>query len=488
VIDDYNLSEQNFSMEIVPERSYDVRLRDFEHGLLGFLAQHGLPTESIFVPIDERVQVFDNAGSVLKLIQTHKPKSIYISKFMAAVACGLFDAALNYMWDETISELRRRVAHYDISYFYDNAVASTERRKNLKTVDDLNKIDDYELIQGAKEIELISDLGFKHLDYIRYMRNWASAAHPNQNEITGLQLISWLQTCIKEVISLPESKAVVNIKLLLQNVKNSSISEAEAKKIGVFFLELTQEQVNSLVSGFFGIYTRQDTTTITRQNIHRLLPLLWGRVDEETRQQFGVKYGKYSADSDQTSAKFARQFLELVTAAHYIPPTLRAAEIETALENLLTVHHNYDNFYNEPPFARQLQRLVGPDGDIPSQISQKYVFGLVEVFLTNGYGEARVADPIYRSLIELFDSKLAFIAIVSFTNVTISSRLQFSRCQNKYRELLEMMKIKISMPALKELIDEIERFSDPLDTLKTNQRFREKVNNIKKILNVNFSN
>ena len=24
------------------------------------------------------------------------------------------------------------------------------------------------------------------------MRNWASAAHPNQTDITGLQLISWL--------------------------------------------------------------------------------------------------------------------------------------------------------------------------------------------------------------------------------------------------------------------------------------------------------
>ena len=25
------------------------------------------------------------------------------------------------------------------------------------------------------------------------MRNWASAAHPNQSELTGLNLISWLE-------------------------------------------------------------------------------------------------------------------------------------------------------------------------------------------------------------------------------------------------------------------------------------------------------
>ena len=46
----------------------------------------------------------------------------------------------------------------------------------------------------------ITQLGYKHLDYIRDMRNHASAAHPNHNEITGLQLASWLETCIQEVI------------------------------------------------------------------------------------------------------------------------------------------------------------------------------------------------------------------------------------------------------------------------------------------------
>ena len=30
---------------------------------------------------------------------------------------GLFDAALNYLWDELVSELRRRVAGFDLAYF-----------------------------------------------------------------------------------------------------------------------------------------------------------------------------------------------------------------------------------------------------------------------------------------------------------------------------------------------------------------------------------
>jgi len=98
---------------------------------------------------------------------------------------------LNYLWDETIHQLRRRVANYDVSYFYDNAVGNNaDKRKRLKDADDLDNLDDSELIMGARQTELITDIGYRHLDYIRDMRNWASAAHPNQNVLTGIQIIS----------------------------------------------------------------------------------------------------------------------------------------------------------------------------------------------------------------------------------------------------------------------------------------------------------
>ena len=66
------------------------------------------------------------------------------------------------------------------------------------------------------------------------MRNWASAAHPNQNEISGFQLVAWLETCVKEVISLPLSNITIQIKQLLVGVKATNISSDEAHEIAVF--------------------------------------------------------------------------------------------------------------------------------------------------------------------------------------------------------------------------------------------------------------
>jgi hypothetical protein len=155
-----------------PATNYKTDLQVFENGLMKFIERHGLPTANVLVPVTERIKVFNNVEDVLLLLDAeYRKKSIYVSKFIAAASSGLFDAALNYLWDETIFELRKRIVHYDLEYFFDLAVTNPEKRKKLSTEEDLARLDDNELIRGACEIGLISDLGYKHLDFIRYMRN-----------------------------------------------------------------------------------------------------------------------------------------------------------------------------------------------------------------------------------------------------------------------------------------------------------------------------
>jgi hypothetical protein len=470
--------------DLVPSSNYSSQIKQFEDGLLVFIEKYGLPTSQVLVQVSERLRVFSNVEGVMERIDLEqRQRSIYISKFIAAAAAGLFDAALNYLWDETIYELRRRVAQYDLAYFYDAAVGSSaEKRKKLKTEEDLVKIDDSSLIKGSYEIGLISDLGFSHLDRIRYMRNWASAAHPNQHQITGLQLIEMLETCVIEVITLPLSNVVTEIKQLLANIKTNKISEPEAKQIAVFFANLPREKVNTLAEGFFGIYTQQDTISQTRQNVRLLIPYLWNRLDENTRQQFGIKYARFIANNDQDKQELSREFLETVSGLSYIPDGIRAAEVQTAIENLLSAHRGGNNFYNEPPFARQLQRLVGETGKVPTEVNNEYILCLVEVFLTNGNGTAWNAEPTYISLLDQLDPGQSLIAILSFSNLNISSRLQHPLCQNKFRELMEMMKNKVSIAAVKELLESIEKYTGRLDKMKDDSDIKRKVTALKKII------
>ena len=305
------------------QNNYPQSLSNFEKSMLGFLEQRNLPTEGIFSKLDERIVIFQNLDHVIAGLDKELcQKSVYLSKFLAAGAAGLFDASLNYLWDETILQLRTRVSQFDLEYFYDNAVGG-EKRKQFSTQEDLVKLQDSELIKGARNIELISDVGYEHLSYINYMRNWASAAHPNEENIGGLLLVSWLDTCIKQVISLPIPGGVIRIKKLLGNIRKNNISACEAEEIGTTFTELTQEQANSLGQALFGIYTKDDTEEFIRQNCKNLLPYLWGYIDDDTRLGFGIKYGYFTANGDKESKRLAKQFLEIVDGLAYIPEDLR---------------------------------------------------------------------------------------------------------------------------------------------------------------------
>ena len=466
---------------ITPSSDYKNDLQVFESGLMTFIGQHGLPTDNVLVSVPERIKVFNNVEDVLTLLTAdHKKQSAYVSKFIAAAASGLFDAALNYLWDETIFELRKCVVKYDLEYFFDIAVTAPEKRKKLKTEEHLSLLDDNELIRGASEMGLISDLGFKHLDYIRYMRNWASAAHPNQNQITGLQLIGWFETCVREVITLPETNTTTQIKALLSNMKAHALDANGAQQVSGFFVSLTADQCSNLMAGFFGIYTNDGSLPLARDNVKLLAPKLWPFVGESTRKIFGVKYGQFTANNDATRATWARQFLDGVGAASYIPDEIRSAEIKTAVDELLSAHIGFNNFHIEPSFARRLESLVGEKGDVPAVIMEHYVESLVTVFLTNTHGVANAADTIYKRLLSMLSPDQALLAILAFRKVNISSKLQFTLPKIKFMELVDIAKTKISSPQGVDVINIIVSYTAPLDRMRAETKLMEKVNAITK--------
>ena len=437
------------------QNNYPQSLSNFEKSMLGFLEQRNLPTEGIFSKLEERIVIFQNLDHVIENLDKELcQKSVYLSKFLAAGAAGLFDASLNYLWDETILQLRARVSQFDLEYFYDNAVGG-EKRKQFSTQEDLIKLQDSELIKGARNIELISDVGYEHLSYINYMRNWVSAAHPNQEGISGLQLVSWLETCIAQVISLPIPGGVIRIKKLLGNIRKNKITTAEAEEIGSTFTELTQDQANSLGQALFGIYTKDDTEEFIRQNCKNLLPFLWGYIDDDTRQGFGIKYGYFTANGDKDSKRLARQFLEIVDGLSYIPEDLRIIDIQSVLTNLLNAHQGYNNFYTEVPWAKQLRTIVGSPIRIPKSMTKRYVLALVECFITNGNGVSWDAQPYYIDLINSFDNIQSIMAMLSVSELQIRSNLRYKLCASKYKELLTMVRPKITNQTVLALFDKI---------------------------------
>ena len=71
-----------------------------DEDLGNFLSRYDLPTENIIVKPSDRIPIFQNAPSILEqLPEGIRENAFYLSKFYLSAAVGLFDAALNYLWD-----------------------------------------------------------------------------------------------------------------------------------------------------------------------------------------------------------------------------------------------------------------------------------------------------------------------------------------------------------------------------------------------------
>jgi len=434
-------------------------LARFQATILDQLGAVGLPTDGVLVDLNERGRLLSNLdGAVERLPEQDRGRSLYVSKMIVAAAVGLFDAALNYLWDETVNELRQRVIGYDLGYFYDVAITGTMRRYFADAAD-LPHVQDMDLLRACREIGLLSDVGFIQIDHIRQMRNHASAAHPNQVELTGLQLATWLETCIRQVITLPQDPITANTGRLLSNIKADRLDAAAVGSTASFFEELPTDRADTLARGFFGLYTDAKRTAVVADNVRRLWPRLWDFVSDDARYSFGTRYGRFQASADTDLAAAARELLDLVDGAEYFPERIRVLEIDAAIDALTTAYQGWDNFYHEVAPARALEALIGTQGDVPAALSDKFVRAIVKTFLGNGSGVSDAALPSYTLMLRALTPNQAGRALRAFTDPGISSLLGTSTGRRQWTSLLDVLEPKLTRSADRALYDAVRAFT-----------------------------
>lgn len=467
--------------DIVPTAGSDLAtggqgetdLERFESGVHDLLDQVGLPTNQLFVGVPERKALVNNLPEVVnQLSEDEKSQSLYISKMVAAASVGLFDSALNYLWDELVTELRARVSGFDLSYFFDIAAGvSNDLRNSLNDESDLAQINDSRLLRASRDIGLLSDVGFARLDNIRFMRNHASAAHPNQNTLSGLELVNFLQICIREVITTPTDRVTADTGRLLANIKADVLSDSAINEAAVFFKQLLPDRADTLGSGLFGLYTSPKRTAVVADNVRLLWPKLWPFIGDDARFNFGIRQARASAIADTAMSEAARELLELVDDGNaYLTPAMRELDIRDALDDLISAHQGMDNFYKETSPARQLESLIGLSGAVPQSVRTDYVLTVLECYLGNGYGVASGAVDYYKAMIQRFSADDAGVALRACLTPEFSSLLGTSVGQRQWKRALDMLEPKMTSRPDRDLMDAIQKFTGAPDQLRLDTR------------------
>ena len=260
-----------------------------------FLEVNGLPYENIIANSTQRSIMENNLPFFLQSLPPESKKNAnYLSKFVAGAAVGLYDAALNYIWNEVIVNLRQKADIYGLDMFFDAAVGE-KKRDSYNTKEDLSGLKDKILLDTCRKLELISDLVYKKLSHILTMRNDIGASHPNEYSINSYELLGWLQTCINDVIMENPSKASITIKSIVDNIKSNKekIQDSTIELISIKIKDLSSVMTGNLLVSLFGIFTSDKTEKITRENILKLAPLVWNHCTDDVKYSLGEKLDGY---------------------------------------------------------------------------------------------------------------------------------------------------------------------------------------------------
>lgn len=443
--------------EIVPKKASDLAADTTT--FTSFLQQFGLPTDNIIATTEEREVVAANLPQFLAALSTEeKRESRYLSKFVGATAIGLFDAGLNYVWNEVVLNLRRKAVVYGVDLFFDASVGG-RNRDLYQTEEDLAGLKDTVLLDSCRKLELISDVVYRKLDYILTMRNEVAASHPNVESIGGYELLGWLQTCVKDVLQDRPSASAIKIKALIENLKArpDEIDEHTRQRFREELTNLATPHVHNLLVTLFGMYVSPETDQVLRRNISLIAKAVWDCSADQVKYNVGITLDGYRANLVQYKLKRGLEFLDIVDGRRYETLSARLIALDRLSERMQDVHNGWDNFYNEPPVMREILQYCQRASDIPREILPKLVKVVVKCRLGRGLSYCRGVSPAGRGLYDQFVALLddhglvqVFIALFS---PEINSKLQNQICQEHLAALVADIRKTAVSERLKEMCD-----------------------------------
>ena len=356
--------------EITNTINQEILLDEGYEKIAAFLQSLGLPSDDVIAPIAERKSI---ASLIPPYIQGLSPElkkeGKYLSKFVIGAGFGLFDYALNAVWNEVVLALREKAKLYGIEIFYDAAIGGSLRSQyNDET--DLPAVKDNTLLNTCKKLELISEPIYMKLAHILDMRNEVGISHPTDYQVKAFELMGWLQTCVEDVIADRPSPSAIQVKGFISNLKLHPIilTPAEVATMIPHIESLSTVHCANITRTIFGIYVSPDSDTTLRKNVSLIAPTLWDLCKEDTKYKFGIILEGYNNNLHKEKYDLGEQFFEFCKAARYRTDNERSVILSDLSSRLDATHDGRDNFYHEVPIAEKISPFLKKESDIPEGV------------------------------------------------------------------------------------------------------------------------
>jgi len=353
-----------------------------------------------------------------------------VARMLIATSVGLFDGAINYIWNAVILNLRERVRRFGLR------IISTIKARDFGEKE-LLEIRDSELLDLCNSLDLLSEEGFFFLSQCREIRNNFSSAHPNIAIVDNYELVSFINRCCK--YGLVEDRFVrgVDIAQLISSIKSQRLNEQQIDFLSENLQRTYSEQQYILIPMIYGIYCDSTQQESTRLNILDICGKIIVIFDDRIISELVKQHNDYVLKQDNDKSTFSRDFFFKLKLVGFLTDTEQVSISKKVIQALYNAHNNMFNFYNEPPYAEKLAEL-SESMSIPSIVKRDYVHSVVICFVGNRYGVSNAALPFYEQMIKRFTSSDIDIMLKLVKEDTLLSyNIQnFRNCRDRYLEAL----------------------------------------------------
>ncbi len=386
------------------------------------------------VALDEQIE---EAWSRLpRLIRRIPPdlRDKNIVKVCIAIASGLFDSAINYIWNASILQLRQKVRKFGL-----HVVPQILDDKSFDE-NSLLEMKDAELLDLCLKLNLITDDNFFFLDQCRATRNNYSVAHPSAGDVDEDEVLTFISRCQKHALSSIQNPTGVDTKNLLDALKSSKFKKNQLEEWEERLRATYDVQRELIIGMLHGIYCDPEAGEEARVNALALCTSFRDEFTPKIKNTLVDRHQDYRAKGDDKRHIASQDFFKKLRLVALLSDLEVHNMITTASKNLLGVHNSWDNFYNEPPFAANLEQLT-KDVAIPESSKATYVEAVVTCGVGNQYGVSNSAMPNYRAMVKSFSpGEIRIMLDLPKNSNSVAGRIKYSvNCRMRYKMLVQLL-------------------------------------------------
>lgn len=352
-----------------------------------------------------------------------------IARMCVAVSTGLFDGAINYIWNAAILKLRDKIRNFGLPVVAQINQSDFEERELLE-------LQDSRLIELCHKLNLIDEDGFFFLDQCREIRNNFSAAHPTIGNLNDREFILFVNRCVKYAMDDSSSPKGVDIEAFITALNGSKFSGAQKEVWAERVLETHEAQRELLIGMVHGIYCDPDKGEEARLNCIDICESLKNNFTNSIRSNLITRHSEYLASGDNKRHTTSQKFFEKLGLLSLLNESEQHLIFKKAIDRLLNAHLGGNNFYNEPPFAERLLEL-SQQGKVPETIQEEFVNVVVGSYMGNRYGVSWEAEHYYVKMIKGFSPREIYHMVKLPTKKSLINRkLKVKKCRNRFGEVL----------------------------------------------------